>query len=110
MTEYSDHPQRPVTELEAFIGNIFGSTGAQTKRQRDLSTTMKERFDENAANIVNMITRDEVEHSEEALERSMACLAISLEDRSRFGKKDQLLSFKYVAATVCLREVDRAGL
>jgi hypothetical protein len=106
MIEYTEHPRRPLTELEAFIGNILGRTGAQTKLQRELSVSLKEKFDVDAAYFVNCIVRDGAEHSDEALERSMACLAVSLEDRSS-RSREQLLSFKYLAAAVCLREVDR---
>jgi hypothetical protein len=105
MVDYSDHPHRPLTELEAFVGNILGRTGAQSKNQRELSTSLKEKFDEDAAYLFKSITRDGDEYSDEALERSMACLAVSLEDRS-LGR-EELQSFKYVAAAVCLREVDR---
>jgi hypothetical protein len=107
MKTYSEHPHRPLSELEAFIGNILGKTGSQTKHQRELSTTMKERFDEDAAFIVNCIVRDGGERSDEALERSMACLAVSLDDKYSYKRRDQLLSFKYVAAAVCLRELER---
>jgi len=107
MTNYSEHPLRPLSELEAFIGNILGKTGSQTRHQRELSTTMKERFDEDAAFIVNCIVKDGAKWSEESLERSMACLSVSVEDKNPFRRRDQLLSFKYVAAAVCLREVEK---
>lgn len=107
MTEYSEHPSRPLTELEAFIGNILGKTGAQTKHQRELSTTMKEKFDGDAEFIVNCVVKDDAEWSEEALERSMACLAVSLEDKKGFKRGGELVSFRYVAAAMCLREVER---
>jgi hypothetical protein len=105
MVDYSDHPHRPLTELEAFVGNILGRTGAQSKHQRELSVSLKEKFDEDAAYFVKCIVNDGAEHSEEALERSMACLKASLEDRS-LGR-EKLMSFKYLAAAVCLREVER---
>lgn len=105
MVDYSDHPHRPLTELEVFVGNILGRTGAQSKNQRELSTSLKEKFDEDAAYFVKCIVKDGEEHSEEALERGMACMDASLEDRS-LGRVE-LLSFKYLAAAVCLREVER---
>jgi hypothetical protein len=40
----------------------------------------------------------------------MACLAVSLEERPIHRGKEHLLSFKYVAAAVCLREVERLPL
>ena len=107
MGDYSEQPHRPLTELEAFIGNILGKTGAQNRHQRELSTTMKEKFEEDALFIVNCIIKDGADWSEESLERSIACLAVSLEKRKGYKKQEQLLSFKYVAAAVCLREVER---
>jgi hypothetical protein len=106
MTEYSDHPRRRLTELEAFVGNILGRTGAQTKSQRELSVSLKEKFDSDAGYFVNCIVKDGEEYSAEALERSMACLDVSLENRL-LRSREQLLSFKYLAAAVCLREVER---
>jgi hypothetical protein len=107
MTEFSPNPTRSLSELEAFIGNILGKTGAQNRYQRELSTSMKEKFEEDSAFIVRCITKDDDQWSEESLERSMACLAASLEDRRTYKRQDQLLSFKYVAASICLWEVDR---
>ncbi len=112
MTSYSEHPLRPLTELEAFIGNILGKTGAQSRQQRELSTSMKEKFEAESGFIVNCIVRDDAEWSEESLERSLAVLWVSLQERRwkrglGFDGAGSLLSFKYVAAEVCLREVDR---
>jgi len=84
MTEYNSHPHRPLSELEAFVGNILGKTGAPNKHQRDLSTSMKEKFEEDSLFIVNCILKDGHTWSEESLERSMACLAVSLEDRPAY--------------------------
>lgn len=111
MKEYTEHPSRPLTELEVFVGNVLGKTGAQSKRQRELSTSLKEHFDDNAAWIVNCILKnDDGTPSDEALERSMACLEVSLEEpeqRRGWKGREQLISFKYVAAAICLKEVER---
>ena len=107
MTDYSQHPKRPLSELEAFTGAILGRTGAPNRHQRELSKTMKEKFDEDATFIVNCILKDGDEWSHQALERSVACLAVSLEDDTLYRRREQLLSFKYVAAAICLREVEK---
>ncbi|KAG0650821.1 RNA-dependent RNA polymerase 1 [Hyphodiscus hymeniophilus] len=107
MTQYSEHPLRPLSELEAFVGNILGRTGAQSHRQRELSTSLKEKFDTDSAFFVNCIVKDGDEYSDESLERSLACLSVSLEEREGVRRGEQLLSFRYVAAAVCLREVER---
>lgn len=107
MTNFSDHPLRPLSELEAFIGNIIGKSGAQNKVQLENSRKMKEKVSENNRYIVDCILKDGREYSDEALERSSACLAVSLEENCKKRKKDSLLSFKYLAASVCLRQVER---
>jgi len=110
MYEYSEHPIRPLSELEVFVGNILGRNGAPNRRQRELSTTLKERFDEEALQIMSWITKDDKEYSPEALERSIACLEISLEEghaNKTWRRGEHIVSFKYIAAAVCLREVER---
>ena len=59
------------------------------------------------SSTVNCIVKDGDEYSKESLERSIACLAVSLEERKGGRRGEQLLSFKYVAAAVCLRELER---
>lgn len=107
MIDYSQHPRRPLSELEAFVGNILGQSKMPSRQERDNAKTLKEKFGEDSLYIVNLIVRDGDEWHPESLERSMACLAVSLED-SPPGHRDteHLCSFKYVAAAVCLREVD----
>jgi hypothetical protein len=107
MTEYSQHPSRPLSELEAFTGNILGKTGVPNKCQRELSKTMKEKFNEDSTFIVNCIVKKGEEHSEEALPMAIACLAASLEETNSYNGHVRLSSFKYVAAAVCLREVGK---
>lgn len=113
MTAYSEHPSRPLSELEAFIGNILGVTGSQSKKQRDLSVTMKEAYDRDTAFIVSCILNDdEGDHARDALERSIACFAVGLTENGKSSKgagrrgKASLESFGYIAAAVCLRELD----
>lgn len=109
MSEYSEHPLRPLSELEVFVGNILGKTGKQTKQQRELSTTMKERFEKDVAFIINNIVKDGAEPSMEALERSVACFEISFELGRVRKRSGELVSFKYVAAAVCLKEIERCS-
>ncbi|KAG9237482.1 rna-dependent rna polymeras-like protein [Amylocarpus encephaloides] len=106
MTEYSGHPSRPLSELEVFTGNILGKTGVPTRRQHELSKTMKEKFNEDMAFIVNCILKDGDKLSEDSLSRSIACFAASLEDDSH-DRRERLSSFKYVAAAICLKEVNK---
>lgn len=107
-TEYGAQPSRPLSELEVFVGNILGKTGAQSKRQHELSISMRDRFHEDLGYIVNCILRDGKEKSKESLERSIACFKVSLEPGTRSLMTGvEMVSFRYVAAAVCLREVDQ---
>ncbi|KAL9105886.1 MAG: hypothetical protein Q9227_008997 [Pyrenula ochraceoflavens] len=119
--EYSTNPAYPLTELEVFTGSILGKNGGQTKQQRELSISMKERFTSDLNYIVGCMTK-EVEEEEEALERSLACFQVGMEERSkgsrrrrwgtggrtgRYEDEEELVSFVYVAAAICMREVER---
>ncbi|KAK6579875.1 hypothetical protein PZA11_007583 [Diplocarpon coronariae] len=111
MASYSEHPSRPISELEAFIGNILGVTGNQSKRQRDLSVTMKEAYERDAGFVIKCILNDDDgERAEDALERSMACLSVCLDEGNAFvtagRNSSQLVSFGYISAAVCLREME----
>jgi len=109
MTQYSSHPVHLLLEKEVFVGNIIGKTGAQSKRQRENSVSMKEKFERDVAFIISCIVKDPTtgKESEEALERSIACLALAMEEKVPRRKVGVLRSFLYVAAAVCLKEVER---
>lgn len=42
MYTYSDHPVKPLSEVEVFVGCVHNTRGAQTRRQRDSSDKLKE--------------------------------------------------------------------
>jgi hypothetical protein len=107
-SQYSTHPLRRLSELEVFVGIIIGKNGIPNKRQREFSTDMKERFNRDVSFVVDCIIKgnEDSVRSEDALERSMACLAVAIEDEASYTKVGALKSFKYVAAAVCLREVE----
>ncbi len=128
MYEFGPSPKRPLSEVEVFVGNIIGKDGAQTTRQRELSMTMKERFEADLAFIVGSITKsasfvedgedgepdDDVgaETSDQELALSMACLWVALRENAeeweyRKGGKVEVKSFGYVAAAVCLKVAEK---
>lgn len=86
----------------------MGKTSVQNKRNRDLSTSLKERFDDCVSSTVDYIIRDETAVADNSLERSMACLFIAMSPGKKTRIGDPLVSFKYVAGSVCLKEVERA--
>ena len=106
MYEYAPHPSHPLEELEVFTGTIIGKHGGTpTKRQRESSTGMKDKYERDVQFIVDCITR---EHEGEALERSVACFSLATENayQKTRGKIGVLRSWGYVAAGICIREVE----
>lgn len=116
----------PVSEHEAFAGTILGrQTGTQGKPLRELSKTMRERFEAVVEYTVRRIVKgdeqmhglgdidllydeDSLDREVEALPRAMACLIVALEEQ---GRADRVLGpqqcFAYVVAGVCLKELER---
>jgi hypothetical protein len=106
MFEFGPRPYvLPLSEVEVFIGDILGKTGALTSRQRELCISMKERFSDVLSFTVKWIR-------ELLLGVSVACLWVALNEKSKGWedgknrKMDGLRSFGYVAAAVCLREFE----
>lgn len=109
MLEYSSHPMHFVSEVEVFAGAVIGKNGAQTKRQRETSTSMKEKHDRDVAYTVQCILQGEEQDTsqEEALARSIACLDVAVHERRTMKRFGRLVSFTWVAAAVCLKEVEK---
>lgn len=110
MLQYSTHPPHFITEVEVFSGNILGKNGAQSKRQREFSKTMKEKHDRDIEYTVMCITRGDGDGDNggaEALERSIACLHVACKTVRVRKKVGALVSFVWIAAAVCLKEVQK---
>ncbi|EXJ58741.1 hypothetical protein A1O7_06171 [Cladophialophora yegresii CBS 114405] len=109
--DYGISFSQPLSEYEVFIGNILGRAGAQSKTQRENSQNLRQSFREALRYIVGRIVKDEGGESEHALARSVACLAVGIETSNsaavRGASKEVLVSFGYVAASVCLWELDQ---
>jgi hypothetical protein len=76
-----------------------------------MSMDMKETFERDVAFTVDCIVKgsQEEDGKDEALERSIACLAVAVEEAgsTRERAKRKLESFRYVAVAVCLGELER---
>lgn len=108
MYTFSTHPNHALSEIEVFSGCIMGKNGAQSKRQREFSSSMKEKQERDVAYTVSCIIQgEENDNRAEALERSIACLEVATSTVRSRKKVGRLYSFGWVAAAVCLREVDR---
>ncbi|KAL8783757.1 MAG: hypothetical protein Q9195_009284 [Heterodermia aff. obscurata] len=108
MFDYASQPHHHVSEVEVVSGAIIGKNGAQSKRQRDYSTTMKERHERDVDYIVRCILQGEdTSGTEEALERSIACFWIGHQEITESKRVGRLVSFGWIAAGVCLSEVKK---
>ncbi|KAF8542541.1 RNA dependent RNA polymerase-domain-containing protein [Trichophaea hybrida] len=83
----------------SLCGTIIGGRDKQTKRQRDLSSNMKDEFNGLAEYTVDLLKG---ETREDTLNKCMACLKICLPNRSDSDKR----SFGWVASSVLMSEVD----
>lgn len=122
---YAPSIHMPLSEQEAFAGTILGRKGgAQNKPLRELGKTMRERFedvleytamriikgDQQMSNVgdLDVLYDDGLDREVEALPRAIACLAMAVEvEGAQIQQLGELQSFKYVAAGVCLRELER---
>ncbi|KXT13980.1 hypothetical protein AC579_8857 [Pseudocercospora musae] len=123
--EYEPTPHHPLSETEAFSGQILGrQSGPQGKPLRELTKTMTERF-EMVVEHARMRIRfgDAVEEIQdiddlhdpryhdrdvEALPRAIACLHVALSEAGYQDRKiGELKSFKYIAAQIALEELPK---
>ncbi|CRG88837.1 hypothetical protein PISL3812_05872 [Talaromyces islandicus] len=107
---YSDSPWKTtLTEEEVFIGNIMGRNHKQTIHQKESSRAMREAYDELVSWTMSLITGQGTDKGGESLERSIACFWAALNDRkgSFVPPQGKLRSFPWIAAIVCIQEVDK---
>jgi hypothetical protein len=104
---------QPLSEVEVFAGSVLGKNGGlPSRRQREASTEMKDKVERDVSFTVNSILKGSGESQEkdrdEALARSIACLAVAAEEElgNVLPKIGKLQSFAYVAAAICLKEIE----
>lgn len=110
---YSLRPHRgaPLTELEVFSGSILGKKDrSSTRAIREANKEVQERFDRDVSAIARRIARgyddgDAYEDDAEALPRAVACFKVALETEG-WENEVVLRSWKYVAASVCLEQLN----
>ena len=115
MYQHALDPHRPLTELEVFLGIVMGKDGGvPNRRAREIANSMRDHFNEAAHYTMDYILQgDEEDEVEESLERSLACFEAALDednDEEVDKKIGKLQSFGYLAATICLRQVQRSAL
>lgn len=117
MSQYSEHPVRPISELEVFIGNILNKSGVQTNRQRDNSIKLRDEFRRISLWITGQMRR--VQHElnvpltgyqtvHDNLNLCLACVYAGGERESGLQGKwyENMQSFRVVAACALLSELN----
>ncbi|KAF2429652.1 RdRP-domain-containing protein [Tothia fuscella] len=105
MHSFALHPSHPLHEVEVVSGCVLGSM--TNRRLKEYVSNMKIKFAADVVYTLECIREDDDGSTEEALARSLACLAIALrEPGMKVGKEGELRSFAYVAGAVCLQELE----
>ncbi|KAF2706974.1 RdRP-domain-containing protein [Pleomassaria siparia CBS 279.74] len=111
MSNASPNLSQPVSEVEVFSGQIVGSNGFQSKRSREYMMAMRDDFDRHVTHTVESIRTDDNGNTDEALARAIACLSVGVEEEGLHVRKvGYLKSWKYIAAAVCLEELERESV
>jgi hypothetical protein len=116
MSRWSEHPARPLTELEVFIGFIINKTGSQTTRQRDYSIKLKDEFERVATTITRQLRSASRENSSlkgtiDTLTLCLAAVHVGFDagfrrnSSWRHRESAGMQSFKIVAASAFVREL-----
>lgn len=112
MKQFSQHPVKPITEIEVFIGNILNRSGVQTSRQRDNSIKLRDEFDRISSWITNMMRKAEhiitgYETVHDNLHLCYSCVYVGGEEESGMqgAYYENMQSFRIVAACALLAEL-----
>ncbi|VUC36452.1 unnamed protein product [Clonostachys rosea] len=117
MYQFSENPRRPISEVEVFCGFILDRHGKQTRRQRDLSSKLREEIDRTMSWIVKQIQEPEVDEGEDGfsrqkgvLELCWACLVVGCTDDNEKINGEYVIgglkSFKILAAGCMFKQLE----
>jgi hypothetical protein len=109
--EFAFRQTKPLNELEVVCGIILG---ASTRIVQQTTREMKEKVQRDFAYIMDLINGSDGAPGSpgdgHSLPRSIACFAQAVERPSHVKSDAALISWKYFAASVCLRELSSARL
>ncbi|CAH0059307.1 unnamed protein product [Clonostachys solani] len=117
MYQFSENPRRPISEVEVFCGFILDRHGKQTRRQRDLSSKLREEIDRTMSWIVKMMQDPEGDEGEDSVSRQKgvlelcwACLVVGcVDDNERMNSEytvGGLRSFRILAAGCVFKQLE----
>lgn len=105
---YALHHAHPLNEIEVVTGAVLGSVFV--RKLRELTSDMKERFGRDVAYVKERIRYDDKGSDDEGMPRAVACLYVGVREQGRkMGRFEgaEMWSWAYVAAGVCLEEIER---
>jgi hypothetical protein len=106
--DYALHPGHPLHEVEVVGGCALGSVF--NRRLKDSIHAMRQQYARDVAHTRAAIRTDDHGTTDEALPRSIACLYITVHHpglkKTWSGREVELKSFAYVAAAVCMKELE----
>lgn len=116
MYQFSEHPVKPISELEVFIGNILSKSGVQNNRQRDNSIKLRDEFSRISSWITSQMRKARLgadapltgyETLHDSLHLCFACVNAGGEKASGVPGKnfESMQSFRVVAACALLSEL-----
>lgn len=118
MCQFSEHPVKPISELEVFIGNILNKTGVQTNRQRDNSIKLRDEFSRISSWITSWMRKPGREADvltgyetlDDSLHLCLACVYAGGEKTNgRYAREFvNMQSFRIVAACALLNELGKS--
>ena len=105
---FAMHQNHPLHEIEVVTGAVLGSVFV--RKLRDMTKDMKERFGRDVAFIRERIRYDDDGNDDEGMPRAVACLHVGVKERGRkMGRSGDtyMWSWAYIAAAICLEEIER---
>lgn len=113
MSQFGGNWASHLTEKEVFIGTIIGRSGAGSRRQREQSEVMRDRYRREVREVIAWMRGkgDEARDDDDpALPLATACLYLGMNtEKEKWGglggREVRLRSFGWIAAGVCVREV-----
>ncbi|KPI41804.1 putative RNA-dependent RNA polymerase 1 [Cyphellophora attinorum] len=105
MSYYAIRRTDALTEKEVFIGTIMGRQGSMSKKQREWSEDMKARFGWELRDIKGWMQERVLEDEEDITNMAVACLHVAVHEQSELAKKEELKSFGWFAAGLCMPEI-----
>ena len=107
MSLYAIRRTEVLTEKEVFLGTIMGRSSSTSKSQREWSDEMKTRFNRELRDIKLWMQDRILEDEDDIVNMAAACLHVAVKEKSEIAKQNDLKSFGWFAAGMCVPDLVR---